>query len=76
MNYYKYDFENDTRLIAVEYPKRANWWQKGEEDEVHYHLLEKDKERYGRKGTYDEKFRQQTSSVTEIVEYLKKIQKG
>lgn len=75
-NYYKYDFENGTRLIAAEYPKRENWWQKGEKDEVHYHLLEKDKERYRNYGTYDEKFRQQTSSVTEIVEYLKKIQKG
>ena len=76
VNYYKYDFENGTRLIAAEYPKRANWWQKGEKDEVHYHLLEKNKERYRNYGTYDEKFRQQTSSVTEIVEYLKKIQKG
>ncbi len=76
VNYYKYDFENGTRLIAAEYPQRPVWWSDKEKDEVHYHLLEKDKERYGRSGTYDEKFRQQTSSVTEIVEYLKKIQKG
>ena len=75
VNYYKYDFENDTRLIAVEYPQRPSLWSGEEKDEVHYHLLEKDKERYGRKVTYHEKFRQQTSSVTEIVEYLKKIQK-
>lgn len=73
VNYYKYDFPDGTRLIAAEYPQRERYYCKGQMDEVYYHLLEKNKKAY--KWTYDEKYRQQANSVTELVEFLKNLQK-
>lgn len=43
--------------------------------QVYYHLVEKRKEKYNGLGTYDEKYQNSTTSVGEIVEYLKEIQK-
>lgn len=73
VNYYKFDFSDGTRLIAAEYPQRERYYCKGQMDEVYYHLLEKNKKAY--KGTYDEKYRQQANSVTELVEFLKNLQR-
>ena len=73
VNYYKFDFPDGTRLIAAEYPQRERYYCEGQMDEVYYHLLEKIKKAY--KGTYDEKYRQQANSVTELVEFLKNLQR-
>lgn len=73
VNYYKYDFPDGTRLVAAEYPQREMYYDKRQEDEVYYHLLEKNKKAYKR--TYDEKYRHHTNSISELVEYLKNLQK-
>lgn len=75
VNYYKYDFADGSRLIAAEYPQREFYWSNEIRDEVYYHLVEKRKEKYNGLGTYDEKYQNSTTSVGEIVEYLKEIQK-
>lgn len=75
VNYYKYDFADGSRLIAAEYPQREFYWSNEIRDEVYYHLIEKRKEKYNGLGTYDEKYQNSTTSVGEIVEYLKEIQK-
>ena len=77
VNYYKFDFEDGTRLIATEYLQRELYWCTDKRDEVYYHLLEKHKQKYRKKDVfYDGQYCQHTSSVTEIVEFLKNIQKG
>lgn len=74
VNYYKFDFDDGSRLIACEYPLRECEWTTEPRDEVFYHLLLKNKERYGKgKGIYDEKFRHTTSSETYIIEFLKNM---
>lgn len=75
VNYYKYDFADGSRLIAAEYPRREFYWSNEIRDEVYYHLVEKRKEKYNGLGTYDEKYQNSMTSVGEIVEYLKEIQK-
>lgn len=74
VNYYKYDFPDGSRLIAAEYPDRESYWSDEKADEVYYHLLERGKEKYD-KTTYDEKFRNSTNGITEIIKFLKKVQK-
>lgn len=73
VNYYKFDFEDGSRLIVAEYPLRRNVWSADAKDEYFFHLLEKDKEGYGGK-KYDEKYQHMTECETYLVEFLKKIQ--
>lgn len=73
VNYYKFDFEDGSRIIACEYPLRESEFSEKPRDEIFYHLLEKNKSKYGNKSTYDDKFRQHTTSETYIVEFLKKF---
>lgn len=73
VNYYKFDFDEGSRLVVAEYPVRRCYWSEKWEDEFFYHLLEKNKEAY--EGTYNESFRNQTDSESYLVEFLKKIQK-
>lgn len=75
VNYYKYDFSDGSHLIAAEYPQREFYWSNEIRDEVYYHLVEKGKQKYNGLGAYDEKYQNSTTSVGEIVEYLKEIQK-
>lgn len=74
VNYYKFDFTDGSRLIVAEYPQRYQYWTGKREDEYEYHLLEKNKQGYGKK-TYDEVYRNKTDSETFLVEFLKKVQK-
>lgn len=74
VNYYKFDFEDGSRLVVAEYPQRFCYGSEKLENEFYYHLLEKNKRGYGKK-TYDESFRNQTDSETYLVEFLKKVQK-
>ncbi|MBD5395006.1 MAG: zinc ribbon domain-containing protein [Lachnospiraceae bacterium] len=74
VNYYKYDFEDGSRLVVAEYPQRQYWWKKNKvEDEHYYHLLQVGKK--GDRFTYNEKFRNTTDSKTYLVEFLKDLQK-
>lgn len=76
VNYYKYDFEDGSRLVAAEYPKREGYWNKEPRDEHFFHFLKKNKKKYASLDeVYDEKFRNETDSITSLVEFLKEIQK-
>lgn len=76
VNYYKYDFEDGSRLVAAEYLKREGYWIQEPRDEHFFHFLKKNKKKYGSSNeTYDEKFRNETDSITSLVEFLKEIQK-
>ena len=78
--YYKYDFDNGARLIAEEYapePKDENsWWVPMES--CYLHLVGgPEPERTGGvpKWTYHPKYNKFPNSETELVEFLKEIQK-
>lgn len=73
VNYYKYDFEDGSRLIISEYPDRHCYWNDELKDETFYHLLEKNKKSYKKK--YDEVFRHSADSETYLVDFLKNLQK-
>lgn len=73
VNYYKFDFDDGSRLIVAEYPQRHSYYGNNEEDEHFYHLLEKNKKGYN--SAYDEKYRHQTDPETYLVEFLKNLQK-
>lgn len=71
VNYYKFDFKDGSRLIVAEYLQRCSW--NGKKDEFYYHLIEKNKHGYDK--IYDDAYRQETTSETYLVEFLKNIQK-
>lgn len=78
--YYKYDFDNGARLIAEEYapePKSENsWWVPTES--CYLHLVGgPEPERAGGvpKWTYHPKYNKFPNSETELIEFLKEIQK-
>lgn len=76
VNYYKYDFKDGSRLVAAEYPKREGYWNQEPKDEHFFHFLKKNKKKYASLDeTYDEKFRNETDSITSLAEFLKEIQK-
>lgn len=76
VNYYKYDFKDGSRLVAAEYPKREGYWNQEPRDEHFFHFLKKNKKKYASSNeTYDEKFRNETDSITSLAEFLKEIQK-
>lgn len=77
VNYYKYDFEDGSRLVVTEYPQREQGWKCVPRDEHHYHLLEKGKRKAGtRNETYDQQYIHYAESKTYLVEFLKNLQKG
>lgn len=77
VNYYKYDFEDGSRLVVTEYPQREQGWKCEPRDEHHYHLLEKGKRKAGtRNETYDQQYIHYAESKTYLVEFLKNLQKG
>lgn len=73
VNYYKYDFEDGSRLVVTEYPQRHSYWRDDVLDEYYYHLLEKNKKGY--KNVYDEAYRHSPDSETYLVDFLKNLQK-
>lgn len=76
VNYYKYDFKDGSRLVAAEYPKREGYWNQEPRDEHFFHFLKKNKKKYASLDeAYDEKFRNETDSITSLAEFLKEIQK-
>lgn len=75
VNYYKYDFNDGSRLVVTEYPQRHCYWKKGKEDQYYYHLLEKRYKGYG-DIVYDRQYNNSTDSETYLVNFLKNLQKG
>lgn len=78
--YYKYDFDNGVRLIAEEYAPEAknenSWWVPTES--CYLHLVGgPEPERAGGvpKWTYHPKYNKFPNSETELIEFLKEIQK-
>lgn len=77
VNYYKYDFSDGSRLVVAEYPQRRMYWKANEfADEHYYHLLDKHREWYGTDKTFEQQYAHSTDSETNLVEFLKNLQKG
>lgn len=80
VKYYKYDFENGARLIVEEYEKESlpeNSWYVPKEP-YYMHLIggpEPDRKDGIPKWTYHSKYNKYPNSETELVEFLKEIQK-
>lgn len=77
--YYKYDFNNGARLIAEEYdpePKKESWWVPTEPYFLHL-VGGPEPERSGGipKWTYHSKYHKFPNSETELIEFLKEVQK-
>lgn len=73
VNYYKFDFEDGSRLVVAEYPHRHSYYSETWKDEYFYHLLKKNKKACG--DIYDESFRNESDCETYLVEFLKNLQK-
>lgn len=43
VNYYKFDFEDGSRLVVAEYPQRHSYYSRKVCDEAYYHLLAKNR---------------------------------
>ena len=69
-----FDISDGSLLIVSEYLQREAYWTNKKEDEYYFHFLQKGKQKYsGEK--YDEKYRHATASETELVKFLKDLQK-
>lgn len=82
VKYYKYDFENGARLIVEEYapdPHNQNsWWVSNLTESFYMHLVGgPEPERKGGipKWTYHTRYNKFPNSETELVEFLKELQK-
>lgn len=82
INYYKYDFENGARLIAEEYqpdPDMKNeWWVGSRQETAYLHLVggpEPSRKDAVPKWTYHSRYNKYPNSETELVEFLKEVQK-
>lgn len=77
--YYKYDFENGTRLIVEEYDPEPVYNSPWTPNEPYYmHLVggpEPDRKNGIPKWTYHSKYNRHPNSETELVEFLKEVQK-
>lgn len=82
INYYKYDFENGARLIAEEYqpdPDMKNeWWVGSGQETAYLHLVggpEPSRKGIVPKWTFHSRYNKYPNSDTELVEFLKEVQK-
>lgn len=82
IKYYKYDFENGARLIAEEYEPdlgiNKSWWASSVTETYYMHLVggpEPDKAGGASKWTYHTRYNKYPNSESELVEFLKEIQK-
>ena len=76
--YYKYDFDNGARLIAEVYDSQIDGWWKTDHDQCYMHLVggPNPKEKNGiQKWTYHSKYSKHPNSETELIEFLKEIQR-
>lgn len=82
VKYYKYDFENGARLIVEEYApdpgNRNNWWVSRLTESYYMHLVggPEPKRKSGvPKWAYHTRYDKYPNSETELVEFLKELQK-
>lgn len=79
VKYYKYDFENGARLIAEEYapdPINRNSWWVSRSETYYMHLVGgPEPERGVPKWTYHTRYNKYPNSESELVEFLKELQK-
>ena len=82
IKYYKYDFENGARLIAEEYqpdPDMKNeWWVGSRQETAYLHLVggpEPSRKDAVPKWTHHSRYNKYPNSDTELVEFLKEVQK-
>lgn len=82
VKYYKYDFDNGARLIVEEYTpdleNNKSWWVSSIKESYYMHLVggpEPDRAGGVPKWTYHTRYNKFPNSETELVEFLKKIQK-
>lgn len=79
--YYKYDFENGSRLIVEEYepePQKNSWWVSSQSESYYMHLVggpEPDRKDGIPKWTYHSKYNKFPNSESELIEFLKELQK-
>lgn len=73
VNYYKFDFKDGSRLVVAEYPQRHSYYSSEVHDEIFYHLIARNKVTKGK--AYDEKYRHAPHCETELIEFLKNLQK-
>ncbi len=82
VKYYKYDFENGARLIAEEYAPDPgnwnNWWVSRLTESYYMHLVggpEPERKSGVPKWAYHTRYDKYPNSETELVEFLKELQK-
>lgn len=79
VKYYKYDFENGARLITEEYAPdtvdRNSWWVPRSETYYMHLVGGPEPERGVPKWTYHTRYNKFPNSETELVEFLKELQK-
>ncbi len=79
VKYYRYVFENGAQLIAEVYERRLLHHSEELFESVYYHLVEGPKPPKGQHGetkwTYHEKYSRFPNSESELIEFLKEIQK-
>lgn len=82
IKYYKYDFANGARLIVEEYApdqgEQKSWWVSKTTESYYMHLVggpEPNRKDGIPKWTYHSKYNKYSNSETELVEFLKEIQK-
>lgn len=82
VKYYKYDFDNGARLIVEEYTpdleNNKSWWVSSIKESYYMHLVggpEPDRAGGVPKRTYHTRYNKFPNSETELVEFLKEIQK-
>ena len=81
VKYYKYDFENGARLIAEEYapdPVDRNSWWVSRSETYYMHLVggpEPERKNNIPKWTYHTRYNKFPNSESELVEFLKELQK-
>ena len=82
VKYYKYDFDNGARLIVEEYTpdleNNKSWWVSSIKESYYMHLVggpEPDRAGGVPKWTYHTRYNKFPNSETELVEFLKEIQK-
>lgn len=82
VKYYKYDFNNGARLIVEEYTpdlgNKKSWWVSAVTESYYMHLVggpEPDRAGGVPKWTYHTRYNKFPNSETELVEFLKEMQK-
>lgn len=83
--YYKYDFSDGSRLIAVKYRYTCPPWLKGKKDwknredgdyaDTHYHMIFSGEYKKDHSFEYQEHYTHNTVSVNSLIDYIKELQK-